>query len=330
MRSFTLAFGLFVLFQSILAHAEGSTASAGSLGGSSSEATSESSGGEEVVPQSSESAKGFQKKFEENHEISDASLKANAGSLSRWSMRFNLGYAGPPLGDLSALEQPNLDGTVTNDATSVSGNMGVRYRFDPARSLSLVVGVQDDYPLREQQHFGLSNPTMAYNSGFRFLGWQMLSSPGFSLITDRVLHAKGEYGSVVYTLNSVRDLGDSDFALSFDSSVNWYLFYRDYNAAPVKKGGDGKLRRIKYTLQPGAKYNVTRKFNVNAYFGINLFNPRNEESSLPIYSRPVYIRTGVGYAFTRDIYVNPYLQLYPGHLGMNTTTINLSTVFSIL
>jgi hypothetical protein len=39
---------------------------------------------------------------------------------------------------------------------------------------------------------------------------------------------------------------------------------------------------------------------------------------------------GVGYAITKVIYVNPYFQFYPTQFTWNTTTVNLSTVFSLL
>lgn len=50
------------------------------------------------------------KTFQEDKRITDIELKAAAGSLSRYSMKFDLSYSGPPVNDLSDPEMPNPDG----------------------------------------------------------------------------------------------------------------------------------------------------------------------------------------------------------------------------
>jgi hypothetical protein len=314
-----LALNLFALAP---AFAADSAASASAAAGSSAEPG--------AAGASSAESSGFQKKFEENHEITDAALKATAGSLSQWSMRFNLSYYGPPVGDLGALDQPNPDGAVAATATAISGSIGTRYRLDPQHSISLTAGVSDNYPLRSQQKLDINNPLLTYDMAFKLGNWQLVSSPGISLVTQKVYTSKGEYGGLSYSLYSAYNLGDSGFALTGDAALGYYLFNRDYNSAPPKKGGDGKVRRINYSLYPGMKYNVNSKLNLNTQVVFTLFNPRSEDSVLPIYSRRVWQKVGVGYAITRDIYVNPYVQFYPSKMALDTTTINLSTVFSIL
>ena len=70
------------------------------------------------------------KKFQENEKITDAKLKADGGSLSKYSLSATLSYYGPTLGDFSAADQPNPDGNGGNYETSLGGSLGGRYRFD--------------------------------------------------------------------------------------------------------------------------------------------------------------------------------------------------------
>ena len=59
------------------------------------------------------------KKFTEDTRITDIELKAQAGSLSRFSLKFDLSYSGPPVDDLSDPEMPNPDGRIGNARAAI-------------------------------------------------------------------------------------------------------------------------------------------------------------------------------------------------------------------
>lgn len=277
-----------------------------------------------ALAETSIATSGLSKKFPENTEISDSKLKADSGSLSRFSLRFKLGFDGPPVGDLSAADQPNPDGTVGVTATAITGSAGMRYRFDSQRSLSLTTGISNQYPFRNESRFEASNPYLSYSSAFRWGGMQMISTPGVSYITADKLRAVGQVASVNYELSSVYDLGESPVSVGLDGTLNHFFFNREYR----KK--DGKVRRIGASLSPNLKAKLSQAANIYTSITFAYWNPRAVESRFELQPRSTTGKLGFGYSITRDIYISPYLGYYPREFSWRTASLNLSTVFSVL
>ncbi|MGZ3701788.1 MAG: hypothetical protein ACXWR1_05215 [Bdellovibrionota bacterium] len=287
---------------------------------------------------------GLLKKFEENHTITDAELKSREGSLSRFSLKANFSYYGPTLDDLTVTNQPNPDGTVSASAVGPSGSVGARYRFDPTTSLTLNAGLTDQYLFTTKPAtVDVNNPFFTVDKSFKLGGWQFVASPGATLITSNVFRPQGEVAGLDARLYSSHNLGSSPISVGASTTASYYFFNREYiaddaNAIAMKRGRpqfstirhDGRNRRISITIAPVVKYNVTSKFNVNTSWGFNIFNPRYYDNQLKMNSRVVNEWVGVGYAITRDIYINPYVQFYPTQFSWKTATMNLSTVISLL
>lgn len=264
------------------------------------------------------------KKFEENTEITDAKIKADAGSLSRYSLKFNLSYYGPTLGDISSKDQPNPDGSNGSYETSLGGSLGGRFRIDPKTTVSLGSGLKVIHPFHGAERTDLNNPYLSYDMTNKINGIQMRNSFGVSYITVPNYTAVGEYGGLNYDLSLSYDLGASGFAISMDSSIGYYLYKRDYVPS------DKKATRSQISVYPGMKYNFSDKLSVNTSTAISVYNPRQKSNEFALLNKTVTQRLGLGYAYSRDIYVAPYLTLYPDRLATDTTTFNISTSFSVL
>jgi hypothetical protein len=282
---------------------------------------------------------GLLKKFDENGKITDAELKSREGSLSLFSLKANFSYYGPTLDDLSAVNQPNLDGAVTGTAVGPSGSVGARYRFNPTTSVTLNAGLMDQYLFTNRPaKMDVNNPYVTYDKSFKVGGVQMVASPGVTWVTSNVYRASGEAAGLDARLYSSYNLGQSPISVGASTSASYYFFDRAYipdHVAGFSKGkpiikGDGKVRQISITVAPVIKYNVTSKFNVNTSWGFNFFNPRYYESGVKMNSRVVNEWVGIGYAVTRNIYINPYIQFYPTQFNWKSATMNLSTVISLL
>jgi hypothetical protein len=81
---------------------------------------------------------------------------------------------------------------------------------------------------------------------------------------------------------------------------------------------------------PGVKYNFSDKLNVNATVGFLAYNPRSTTDLGVIWSRTPTLRLGAGYALTRDVYLNPYIQGFATNMRAEMVTMNVSGVFSVL
>lgn len=264
------------------------------------------------------------KKFEEDKDITDSRLKADSGSLSRYSLKFSLSYFGPPIGDMSNKYQPNPDGSLGVYATSLGGSISGRYRIDSKSAVSLGTGVSALTPFHGVERTDVKTPFVSYDRNARLGSVQMRNSYGASVTTVPNFRDVGQYASLSYDNSLVYNFGSSGFAAGIDSSANIFLYERDY----VKK--DGKASRYVLGFYPQVKYNISDKTNIYTSFAMNFWNPRFRTSEADLLNKTVSGRLGMGVAFTRDIYFAPYLNFYPENLQTETTTISFSTIFSIL
>lgn len=266
------------------------------------------------------------KKYEEDHLITDSKLRADEGSFSKYSLKFNLSYYGPTVGDLGAADQPNPDKSNSPKETALGGSLGGRYRMDSTHTISAGSGLKAVHPFHGMERVDLNTPYMSYDISSRWHGIQMRNSPGASYVTVPNYTSTGEFASLDYNFSAVFDLGISKWALGNDVSLGYYLYNRDYQTA------DKKAVRFSVSTSPFLKYNFTDKFSMNTSIGLAWYNPRQlERKDAPVlYNNSVTQRLGLAYAFTRDIYFTPYLSFFPGKLATDLTTLNFSTIFSVL
>ena len=264
------------------------------------------------------------KKFAEDTDITDAKLKADAGSLSKYSLKFNLSYYGPMVGDLGAKDQPNPDGSISPHATAISGSFGGRYRIDSASSISMGTGMKANHPFHGMDRFDINDPFLGYDRLIRFGDLQMRMSPSVSYITTPEYKDAGEYAGMGYDTSLIYNLGTSHMALGLDASLGYYLYGRDY------RNSDRSANQYTVSTYPTFKYNFTDKLNINTSVKLAWANFRRAHDKNQLIPQTISQRLGVGYALTRDIYLFPYLNFYPNSFTQDSTTLNFLTSFSIL
>ena len=269
------------------------------------------------------------RKFEDSHTLTDARLRAEAGSLSRLSAKASISYFGPTFGDLSAPEQPNPDGSVGSYSQALKGSLSVRYRITSDSTVSAGTGISFIKPFHGWDRTDASNPFVSYDFSDRFGRLQMRNSPGIKITTIPNYTAIGQIAELGWDNSLVYSLGGG-LALSFDSSLSYWVFGREYRPGSTRQGGDGMASQFGISWYPGLKYNVNDAFNLNTSAGFSLQNPRMADDNTVLWNKTVTLRLGFGYAFTRDIYFAPYIQTYVTRLALDMTTINVSGVFSVL
>ena len=263
-------------------------------------------------------------KFEDDKEITDSRLKADSGSLSKYSLKFSLSYFGPPVGDLGNKYQPNPDGSIGVYATSLGGSISGRLRFDNKSAISVGTGISALTPFHGIERTDVKTPFISYDRNSRLGDIQMRNSYGFSVTTIPNFKAVGQYGSLSYDNSWVYNLGSSGFAMGLDTGLNLFLYERGY------ENKDGKASRYLLGLYPQIKYNLSDKANIYTSLAVSLWNPRKLDDEFALHNKILSGRLGMGMAYSRDIYFAPYLNFYPERLTADTTTISFSTIFSIL
>lgn len=267
------------------------------------------------------------KKFEDDKEITDAKMKADSGSLSRYSVKFSLGYYGPPIGDLSNEMQPNPDGSVGTYETALSGSIGARYRIDQKSTISVGTGISAVTPLQGVKRYDTKNPFLSYDRNGRLFEMQMRNSYGVTYVTNPAYRDIGEYSGLNYDNSLLYNIGTSRVAVGVDTSLSYYFFERGPNMKSKKEKAAG---RYSLAFFPQIKYNFSDKFSTYTSLAMNFSNPRGEEDLSILLNKTLSQRVGFGYAFTRDVYFAPYFNFYPKSFTADSTTVNFSTTFSIL
>lgn len=271
------------------------------------------------------------KKYEEDTNITDLKMKADAGSLSRYSLKVSASYYGPPIDDLSNKSQPNPDHTVGNHDTAMTGSTSVRRRLDSDTTIGFGTGLRATTPLHGIQKFDVNNPYVSYDMTKKMGLFQVRNSPGVSYVTVPEYTKVGEFMGVNWDSSVVYRPGMSRFSLGIDTSVAYYFFTRPYDRGNGSKGsGDGRSQRSNISLYPGLKYQISDTLNFSTSLNISFWNPRSEDSQLILWNKSTTQRLALGWAIKRDIFLQPYIDYYPLKPDFDTSTINFSTVFSIL
>ncbi len=267
---------------------------------------------------------GLNKQFTDTSEITDARIRADAGSMSRYSAKLSLSFYGPPAGDLSSDRQPNPDGTIGNYNTALGGSVGLRYRIDPTRTISFGTGVNVLTPFQQINRVDVRTPYVSFDKTYRIGEWQMRHSPGMSIVTTPEYLQVGEVGALSYDASVYRGIGHSRFSAGLDTSLGYFLYKREY----VNK--DRTAAQYNWGFFPTLKFRANDKVGVYTSVALNYYNPRKLHDQSVWEYRTVSERLGFEYSFNRDIYIAPYLNFFPQSLSINSTTINLNTVISIL
>lgn len=264
------------------------------------------------------------KKFEEDKNITDAKIKADAGSLSRYSLKFSLTYFGPPVGDVTNKKQPNPDGSIGSFDTALQGAVSGRFRLNKQSAISLGTGIGARTPFHGTERFDVKNPFVGIDRTGRLGDFQVRNQISFEGATVPEYREVGQWGCLDYKGSVVYNFGTTPFAAGVDTSINYFLYERDYETRDRSAG------RYTVAFYPEVKYNFSDKMNLYTSVAVKFLNPRARESEFDMLNRTLTQRLGLGYAFSRDIYFAPNLNWYPENANLDSTTLNFATIFSIL
>jgi len=283
------------------------------------------------------------KKFEEDKRITDLELKAQGGSLSRYSLKFSLNYDGPAVNELDDADRPNPDNRSGDYRTNLSGNMGLRYRINKATALSFGTGMRWFTPYqaaigqeverpRGAKNYDISDPGVGIDRLYLLSGVQARSSLSYSMVTNDYYEQRGQIATINYGQSLKWVVAQSRVTLGAQISANYFAFARDYQPK-VGNGkaipGDGKVSKYMFTLIPSLEYKILDNLNFNTSMGYPYNNLRSEPSWWNWTHQLSTVRVGMGWAIRRDIYFNPFVNFFAESPAINTASLNFNTVFSI-
>lgn len=275
------------------------------------------------------------KKFREDGRITDIELKAQAGSLSRYSLKFDLAYSGPPVDNLSDPQMPNPDNRPRPNRTSLGGFMGLRYRMSSSEALNLSTGFRWFTPYHQvagehvqkrstDKDYEIANPQVSYDKTYAVGVTQMRSSVKGTFITSDYYRDQAENSALGLSQGVKWTIGQSRVILGNVFDFDYYFFDREF-----RRGDAANISTYNFSLIPSIEYKLLDNLNLRASCAWSFSQLRRADNDWDWESLQPSARAGLGWAITRDIYFSPYLSFFTMNPAIRTTSASFSTVFSI-
>lgn len=276
-----------------------------------------------------------------DEEITNAKMRAESGSKSKWSVSLELALNGGNLEDPLGKVRPNYSGIATQDgATSLAGEVGVSYRINAKNRLSLSTGVAVGTPF----HSNMEEVSKLKSEG----GATDVSTPSISWGTSGRLGTTQNSLSVSYSHHTkqiytdgykmVGDLGVSHVVIFDIAGSNWQpgistsignTFYSDSANADDVIGNDNRRADYYFGVYPFVEYAFNDRYSFRTVFRPLVYSHNRTDEAMT-FEKDMYTQSlGVGIAVTRDIYLYPNMQFAPENLKPSLTNVGLSTTMNI-
>ncbi|UOF02007.1 hypothetical protein [Bdellovibrio reynosensis] len=276
-----------------------------------------------------------------DNEITNAKMRAESGSKSKWSMSADLTYNGGNLVDPLGKVRPNYSGEASQQGvTQMFGDIGVSYRIDPKNRLSLSTGISVVHPLHSSADeiskmssdggaTDVSTPSISYGHTARIGTTQNSFSASYSHATaDYDVNVTKSIGAVGFGHTMIFDIANSNWQPGISTSIGYSVFSDDATATDVI---GNKRRRSDYSfgVYPFAEYAFNDTFSFRTVFRpFSYSHMRSDEAGT--FEKSMYTQSmGLGIAITRDIYLYPNMQFAPENLKPELTNVGLNTTLNV-
>jgi hypothetical protein len=259
-------------------------------------------------------------------EVTDIKLRAGSGAKSKYSTSFYLTYAGGSLKDPGANVRPSVGSERRAAPVSLTGNIGVRYRFNKNKSLFVASGISRPRPFHkntQNDKFELSTPYLGYNDTLAINDWQLSSGFRLYIVTEKFLKDIGEIATLGYSLRSLNKLGQTRFNgnISLDAWVTGYDESHNY----MKKNQND----MGISLTPALQYNYSDKMNFFTSLSLLTYSHYRSDKSFKASQDKITQSLGMGFAIYRDFYVSPSMTFEPENIRSDKTAVNVSTYINL-
>ncbi|MBX3022260.1 MAG: hypothetical protein KF799_11360 [Bdellovibrionales bacterium] len=233
-----------------------------------------------------------------DQEITNAKLRAESGSKSKWSGSASISYMGSSLETPLGNERPNTAQEAVAPPVSMGGSLAIRYRMTKNQSLTAGVGWGLDSPW-EKQEGNVSDPYLSYNYVGKIKGVQNIATVAGSVITNNQSRSIGQNADLGVSNIMMYDFDGSKFTVGLILAAD-RGFFGEGNAARQREWTFGAYVPMEYAFNDTVQLRtVFRPWTVyrTAAQESWTFNSIRWTQSL-----------GVAVAVTRDINLYPNFQ----------------------
>ena len=266
---------------------------------------------------------GSTKKFKEVKGITDAELRAQAGSRSRYSLNASLSYLGAPLEDAFGEDLPNPDNSLGDHKTVLSGSMAARYRLDKSASLGFGTGINVLTPFHGAERVDVRDPYLSHTKLYRLGYFQALTDIKATYITNPRYVDVGEFAGLSLYQSQKINLEGGRWSVGFAFAFSAYAYNRSYDSK------DGNASNYNASLHPKVTYKIADNLALKSSLSLGVRSARKYGDWGTVDEKTLTQKLGLGYAYTKDIFLNPYLYLYPAEFTWAETSLSFNAIFSV-
>lgn len=276
--------------------------------------------------------------------ITNAKLRAESGSKSKYSISVNMNYSGSTLEKPLDKNRPNItQGAALTNYSSIDGTVAAKMNVTKTDSLSLGIGIRAVTPFSKNtpegagQRLNASDPSLMYQKLSKIGGVQSVTVVGPTFFTSKDVRDTGTMGDLTLQQILAYDFNGSRFTLGGLAQVSARAFDKGVNSVCGVDAdtGDNVLcggSQSDYTagLYPFAEFQISDALSLRTITGLYVYDhQRPEDRFLTFKKNTIYQSVGLGISVTRDIYVYPNIQFVPEYMRADRTNVALNTTFNL-
>ncbi len=256
-----------------------------------------------------------------DNEITNAKMRADAGSKSKHSISLGVGYNGGSLKDAFSSKRPNIAANSTVETkTAASGDISYRYRLTASDSLTAGFGLKWLTPSYNGERVEASNPGIGYSKAFKAGKVQNSIAAGVNKITAAEL-VEGQKMDYSFDLGhtGIMEIGQSGWQLGLSTSLSYYNYTQLIEGQSEYEVG----------LYPFVEYAFNDKYNFRTVYRGNVYGSTRENNMAFEQYEPTQ-SLGIGIAATRDIFLYPNIQWVWRDVTAEKTNVAVSASMNFL
>ena len=269
--------------------------------------------------------------------ITNRMLRAQTGSLSKWSVTTAIGYSAGSVAKPFDPIRPNITASNQNSTSlqNLGGSVGVKYRSSEMSSVTVNGGIrmltpfQSSYSTTDPQaqksfdenhgRFDFNNPAFAYGYIFSGLGGQNFFSIQQTLTTDTGLRQLGYLTNMSVYHAYVYDIPEARVSLTWRWNLTYYYFDKVATVDPAKQ----TIYQVGFN--PAVDFNLNDRFNLRTEWSFAYEHTRERSSALSFRANRIAQTVGLGISLSRDVMLYPNVQFLPDDIRADRTNVGIST-----
>ncbi len=274
-----------------------------------------------------------------DEEITNAKLRAESGSKSKYSFSARANYTGGSFTNAFGVKRPNLAG-VPGMQTKTSASMGLDGRYRMTKNDSMTVGTEFALMTPLQGNVGdtgtqlnVFDPIVAYNRAFAAMGLQQTGSIALSAGTSSESKDIDKNGTLGLSHNALKEFKNGlSVGVATDFTYTSYSSAAGKNAITAKPGFYGNDERQEWTLAfyPYGEYALNDRYALRTVFGyLNFQHLYGDSNKFRLLKQTSYQSVGLGIAVTRDVYLYPNVQFVPDNIRSDFTNLAFNATINV-